>query len=146
MEMFGKDTFKKVRDEIQRLLKEAGVSGRALLESLLGANAVKDGISSILAKPVLVISKIDGASNSLPELEHDFDRDTKLLRAVVRAIKFAGVLLAFVNFAAPWLVPTLALAYALAIGATVLVGRQYTGAWRVLAWSDGVEQVAARIP
>jgi hypothetical protein len=146
MEMFGKDAFKEVKEQIQHLLKEAGVGGRTLLESLLGANAVKDRIKVILAKPALAISKVDGASNLLPELAREFNRDNSLLRAVVRAIQLAGVLLALVHFAAPWLVPTLAIAYALAIGATVLVGRQYTGAWRVLAWSDGVEQVAARIP
>ena len=146
MEMFGKDAFKEVREQIQRILKEAGVGGRTLLESLLGATAVKDRIKIILAKPVLIVSNVDSASSSLPELARDFNRDTKLLRAVVRAVQLAGVLLALVHFAAPWLVPTLAIAYVLAIGATVLVGRQYTGAWRVLAWSDGVEQVADRIP
>lgn len=146
MEMFGKDAFKEVKEQIQRLLKEAGVGGRMLLESVLGANGVKERIKIILAKPGLSTLKVDGATNSLPELARDFDRDTKLLRAVVRAIQLAGVLLALVQLAAPWLVPTLAIAYVLAIGATVLVGRQYTGAWRVLAWSDGVEQVAARIP
>ncbi len=145
MEMFGKDAFKEVKEQIQRILKEAGVSGRTLLESLLGADAVKDRIKTVLANPALITSKVDGASNSLPELARDFHRDNKLLRAVLRAIQLAGVLLALVHFAAPWLVPTLAIAYVLAIGATVLIGRQYTGAWRVLAWSDGVEQVAARI-
>jgi hypothetical protein len=146
MEMFGKDAFKEVKEEIQRIVKEAGVSGRTLLESLLGANSVKDRIKSILASPTLSISKVDSASNSLPQLARDFNRDNKLLRAVLRAIQLAGLLLALVQFAAPWLVPTLAIAYVLAIGATVLVGRQYTGAWRVLAWNDGVEQVADRIP
>jgi hypothetical protein len=146
MEMFSRDAFKEVKEQIQRIVKEAGVSGRTLLESLMGANAVKDRIKIILAGPTLIISKVDSASNSLPELARDFNRDNKLLRAVVRAIQLAGALLALVHFAAAWLVPTLAIAYVLAIGATVLVGRQYTGAWRVLAWSDGIEQVAARIP
>ena len=146
MEMFGKDAFKEVKEQIRRIVKGAGVSGRTLLESLLGANAVKGRIKTILASPTLSISKVDSASNSLPPLARDFNRDNTLLRAVLRAIQLAGVLLALVHFAAPWLVPTLAIAYVLAIGTTVLVGRQYTGAWRVLAWSDGVEQVAARIP
>jgi len=146
MEMFGKDAFKEVKEQIRRIVKGAGVSGRTLLESLVGANAVKGRIKTILASPTLSISKVDSASNSLPPLARDFNRDNTLLRAVLRAIQLAGVLLALVHFAAPWLVPTLAIAYVLAIGTTVLVGRQYTGAWRVLAWSDGVEQVAARIP
>jgi hypothetical protein len=144
MGMFGKDAFKEVKEQIERIVKEAGVSGRTLLESLLGANSVKDRIKSILASPTLSIPKVDGASNSLPQLARDLNRDNKLLRAVLRAIQLAGLLLA--QFAAPWVVPTLAIAYVLAIGATVLVGRQYTGAWRVLAWSDGVEQIADRIP
>ena len=121
------------------------MGGRTVLESLLGANAVEDRIKIILANPALIVSNVDSASNSLPELAHDFTRDTKLLRAVVRGIQLAGVLLALVHFAALWFVPTLAIAYVLAIGAAVLVGRQYTGAWRVLAWSDGVKQVADRI-
>jgi hypothetical protein len=145
-DMFGKDAFKEVREQIQRILKEAGVGGRTLLETLLGANAVRDRIKIILTKQALIVSNVDSASNSLPGIARDFSRDTKLLRAVVRAIQLSGVLLALVHFAAPWLVPALAIAYVLAIGATVLVGRQYTGAWRVLAWSEGVEQIADRIP
>jgi hypothetical protein len=146
MEMFGKEAFKEVKEQIRRIVKEAGLSGRTLLEPLLGVNTVKERIKIILANPALIISKLDSASNSLPELARDFNRDNKLLRAVIRAIELAALLLAVVHFAAPWLVPTIAIAYVLAIGATVLVGRQYTGAWRVLAWSDGVEQVAGRIP
>ena len=112
----------------------------------IGADAVKTRIKSILATPALNISKVDRASNSLPQLARDFTRDNTLLRALLRAIQLAGVLLALLHLAAPWLVPTLAIAYVLAIGTTVLVGRQYTGAGCVLAWIDGVEQVAGRIP
>ena len=146
MEMFGKDAFKEVKEQIERIVKGAGASGRTLLESLLGADAVKARIRSILASAALSVSKVDGASNSLPRLARDFNRDNTLLRAVLRAIQLAGVLLALVQLAAPWLVPTLATAYVVGIGTTVLVGRQYTGAGRALAWIDGVEQVAGRIP
>lgn len=146
MEMFGKEAFEKVKEQIQTILEKAGVSIHALLEALLGTNSVKARISTILENKALVVSKVDGASNSLPELADNFSRDSKMLRAVMRAIQLAGLLLALLSLAAGWLVPALAIAYALAIGATVLVGRQYTGASRVLAWSDGVEQVAERIP
>ena len=146
MEMFGKDAFKEVKEQIEQIVKDASASGRTLIESLLGADAVKTRIKSILATPALNISKVDRASNSLPQLARDFTRDNTLLRALLRAIQLAGVLLALLHLAAPWLVPTLAIAYVLAIGTTVLVGRQYTGAGCVLAWIDGVEQVAGRIP
>ena len=117
-----------------------------MLESLLGVDAVRMRIKSVVANTPLAVPKVDAATNALPEIARDFNTNNKMLRAVLRAIQLAGLLLAVLPFAAPWYVPTLAIAYVLAIGATVLVGQQYIGAWRVLNWVDGVEQVADAIP
>jgi hypothetical protein len=146
MEMFGTGTIKKIKEQIEKIVKEAGVSGRALLDSLLGVNFVNERIKAILESSALNISKLDSATNSLPEIARDFNGNNKMLRAVMRAIQLAGLLLPVLPFAAPWHVPTLAIAYVSSIGVTVLVGRQYTGAWRVLTWIDGVEQIADGIP
>jgi hypothetical protein len=145
IEMFGKDAFKKIKEQVTQILEAAGVSSQGLLEKVLGTNSVKQRIATILANPSLTIAKVDDASNLLPDLASHFNGDNKLLRAVMRGIQLAGALLVVLHFAAPWLAPTLAIAYVLAIGAAALVGLQYTGAWRTLNWIDGVEQIADKI-
>ena len=144
MEMFGKDALKKLKEQIEQLAKAAGLSLRGLLQSVLGADSVKQRIGDFDA--ALSSAKVDTASNALPELARSFNRDNKMLRALLRAIQLSGVVLGLLQLAASWLVPVLAVAYVSVIGVAVLIGRQYTGAGRVLTWSDGVQQVAERIP
>jgi len=142
MDMFGAEALKGAREQIERILKEVKPSSRDLVELVLGAHAVRERIQAILAGTTLAKSKVDAASNALPDLARAFNRDNKLLRAVLRAIQLSALFV----IVAPWLTPALALAYVSAIGIAVLIGRQYAGQTRVLSWIDGVEQVAERIP
>lgn len=144
-ELFGKDAFDKVRDQIGEIWQQAGEVGRALLTRLLGAQGVKARIEEILSGSSLPISAVDGASNALPVLAAEFARNNKLLRALVRAIDLAAGLLALLSFAGPWLGLALGTAYLSTIGGVLLVGGEYTGGRRLLRWVDGVEQVAERI-
>jgi hypothetical protein len=144
-EMFGKESLKSIKDQIGELLKATGVSIRTLLQSILGADRVKERIERILQIATLDMSKVDAASNRLPEVARSFSRDNKILNALLRGIRLTAAILALVQYAAGWLLPTLAGAYLSIIGAALLVGRQYTGASRTLIWTDGLEQVAEGI-
>jgi hypothetical protein len=146
MVLFGKDALRNTKDQIEQILKQTGVGSGTVMRSLLGAHSVEERIAAILASSGLSAAKIDEACNFLPELAREFNQNSKLLRAILRAIQLASLGLAVLHFAAPWLVPTVGLVYVSMIGVAVLIGRQYTGASHMLAWIDGVEQVAARIP
>jgi hypothetical protein len=144
-ELFGKDRIKEIKEQIQQIIEEADLSGRTLLDSVLGVATVKKYIAEILARQSLGASRTDGASNLLPEIDRAFTGNHTLLRGILRAIRLTALLLPLFSFTAPWLAPSLATAYILAIGAALLVGRQYTGEWRILPSVEGVEQIANRI-
>lgn len=143
-DMFGSDAVKRLKDKLKAIMQEAGSSSRKLLEALIGSDTVKKRIEEILGGQ-LTIAKVDGATNALAPLAQDFARNNKLLRAVLRTIRLAGVLLALVPVATPWLAPSLAIGYLLVIATSLLLAQQYAGALRVLTWIDGVEQIANRI-
>jgi hypothetical protein len=88
---------------------------------------------------------VDRASNSLTALAGAFTESNALLRALIRAIDLAAVLLLMLNFASPWLALGLAVAYLSAVGGALLVAGEYTGGRQLLHWTKGVEQVAEGI-
>jgi hypothetical protein len=141
--LFGKDTLIQVRDAVGEVWQNINNLGGTLFDKLLGVEAVRARIEQILAGRGLNINPLDRATNALAPLAASFAADNKLLRAIIRAIGLAGALLAWLHAAGPWYMIGLGLAYATAIGAVVLVGRQYTGALPI--HGESVKQLAEAI-
>jgi hypothetical protein len=141
--LFGTEKLIQVRDAVSDVWLDIANLGDILFERLLGVASVKRHISEILLAKDLIIKRVDNATNALAPLAASFNSDNKLLRAIIRAIGLAGALFGWLHAAGPWYTVGLGVAYGTAIGAVLIVGRQYTGALPIR--NQGVEQLAEAI-
>jgi hypothetical protein len=142
--LFGKEAFEKIKSEIDKIRSCSGDTAHQALEAALGVRAVKERVEVILdgGRPAVMV---DRASNSLTTLAGAFTDSNALLRALIRAIDLAAVLLLMLSFASPWLAVGLAVAYLSSVGGALLVAGEYTGGRQLLHWTKGVKQVAEGI-
>jgi len=107
-----------------------------------GKKKTEDQIDKILAGVDLNIIELDSASNALRPLTESYESKIKLLKALSGAIVLIAGGLAYLHVAIPWLPLALAGVYAAVLGATVLIGMNYSGAGGALQWVKGVREIA----
>jgi hypothetical protein len=138
--LFGKDLLGDARDGVGEVWHGIGDLTDMLFEKLLGVGPVKQHIDTILKGPGLQLERVDRQANALSPLGTSFNSNNKMLRGIIRAIAFAGGLLAWLSVTGPWVVIGLGIAYATVIAAILVSGRLSTGA--TPAHQPGVEQIA----
>jgi len=98
-------------------------------------------IAAALEQANIDTSVIDNATNALPALSPGYKSNMKLLRSLMSAVALAGSIIVFLQVAAPWIPLAVAGVYAALIGATVLIGMDYSDSGRGLGWVRGVGQI-----
>lgn len=148
LSLFGEDAIKtmkaKVKEQFHALV--SGILPTAIVGALLGVSEVRKFITARLEQAQGEPLAIDQIRDDLDPVGASFTRRIKLIQGLIAAASaIAGALFTFGWGAPPVLYGFLVLLVVLVAGA-LIVGTDYTGARRVLAWDRGVRQVAEDLP
>ena len=131
---------KRVSEFLQKLAK--GEYTSQILTRMFAVKETQIGIETLLKSEALSILTLDQASNELRSVTAGYERQIGIIKAILGAIVLATAAMALLQIATPWLPIVLGGAYALLIGATVLIGMDYAGAGGPVQWVNGVREIA----
>ena len=116
------------------------------VRSLLGAEGVLTAAREALARPGLVEDRLRSGYDRLVQLDERHERTTETVRKIVRILtRIVGPLAAVFAAVAVWLYGIGAVAYLLALGAAVWLGRDYLGAGALVNVVPGVRAILTEV-
>ena len=145
--LFGPETLARVKEELKR--RWDAITGSDLPLTLLGAVLGADSVKAAIAQRLSAVSRepasIDAVREQLEPVAKRFNGQIKLVRGLIGA---AGMLLgaaSIFHLAAPPFIYALLAALVLLLAAGFILGLNYVGERRLLAWDQGVRQVVDTI-
>jgi hypothetical protein len=142
--LFGKEALATSKKKVGEIWEkfQSGKYTQDVLAWTFDVKGTEARIAAALEQANVDASVIDNATNALPGLSTKYKNNMKLLRSLMSAVALAGSIIAFLQLAAPYIPLALAGVYAALIGATVLIGMDYSDSGRGLGWVRGVGQIA----
>jgi len=140
--LVGKDLLKAVKDKVQKAWTQfkEGKFTRVGLEEMYAVGTLLRKTDDLLKNEKLDRQSLIKACADLAPLEPKFKRHMDLLSALVSGVAFTALILPFTPLG-PNSVLIAAGAYLLALGATILIGREYAGSEWTLHWVKGVGEI-----
>ena len=145
--LFGPETLARVKEELKK--RWDAITGSDLPLTLLGATLGADSVKSAIAQRLLAVSlepaSVDAVRDQLEPVAQRFTGKIKLVQGLIGA---AGILLgaaSIFHLAAPPFTYALLAALVLLLAAGFILGLNYVGERRLLAWDRGVRQVVDTI-